>query len=176
MPHWKLHQLGSVDFQCGIWWDFQPKPHQMTQEMWWKKLVRHMTWNLLLFGWFDLLFAGILFGGVSIVRARTEGFRRAVWQARFGRSANFGAFGEVLAENLTRCHTESSHDYNLVIFSVAFGEILDQNLTKCHKKWQWKRTWWKSPWRIRHVASRLNNIQQRYCPLAIFSNMYRIHY
>ena len=47
--------------------------------------------------------------------------------------ADFEAFGEVLAENLTRCHTESFHDYNLVIFSVAFGEILDQNLTKCHK-------------------------------------------
>ena len=58
----------------------------------------------------------------------SKGFAR-----RFGRSANFGAFGEVLAENLTRCHTESFHDYNLVIFSVAFGEILDQNLTKCLK-------------------------------------------
>ena len=45
----------------------------------------------------------------------------------------FGAFGEVLVEDLTRCHIESFADYNLAIFSVAFGEIFSQNLTKCPK-------------------------------------------
>ena len=43
----------------------------------------------------------------------------------------FGAFGEVLAENLTRCHAEICQKCRSVVFSVAFGEILGQNLTKC---------------------------------------------
>ena len=43
----------------------------------------------------------------------------------------FGASGEVLAENLTRCHSEIVRNADLWGFAVAFGEILGQNLTKC---------------------------------------------
>ncbi len=43
---------------------------------------------------------------------------------RFQRQGFLHAFGEVLAEELTRCHSETSHDYNLWILEAESDEIL----------------------------------------------------
>ena len=51
--------------------------------------------------------------------------------------SDFGAFGEVLAENITRWHAEiTSRNADMWHFSVASGEILGQNLTKWPKPHQ----------------------------------------
>ncbi len=53
------------------------------------------------------------------------------WGFNFG--VIFGAFGEVLAVDLTKCHVETSREVDLWIFSVASSEIFSPNLTKCPK-------------------------------------------
>ena len=51
-------------------------------------------------------------------------FRAPGSSPRFQRQGFLHAFGEVLAEELTRCHSETSHDYNLWILEAESGEIL----------------------------------------------------
>ena len=56
------------------------------------------------------------------------------WGFSFGLFlATFGAFGEVLALDLTRCHTEIPEFDISEDFSAASGEIFSQNLTRCPK-------------------------------------------
>ncbi len=43
---------------------------------------------------------------------------------RFQRHGFLHAFGEVLVEDLVRCHSETSHDYNLWVLEAESGEIL----------------------------------------------------
>ncbi len=45
----------------------------------------------------------------------------------------FGAFGEVLASDLTKCHAENPQIVVVGGFSLASGEIFGSNLTKCLK-------------------------------------------
>ena len=47
--------------------------------------------------------------------------------------AIFGAFGEVLAVDLTKCHAENPQINIPRGLSLAFGEIFGSNLTKCPK-------------------------------------------
>ena len=69
--------------------------------------------------------------GHNIAHSEIYGFSMSQYHGQIW--SDFGAFGEVLAIDLTRCHTEITRNADLWDFSVTSGEIFSQNLTKCPK-------------------------------------------